>query len=198
MLWEGSLVMVDSETESLWSHMLGEAMRGPLEGEVLEMIPSVMTDWKTWKSRYPQTTVVIMPRTAGHYTRDFYDPNSGIIFAIAVKGRSRSWSFTDLYYVKSVINDRFDGKPVLVAFDKESYTAVLYDRIVDGHELTFEERSGKLVDRETGSEWDRVTGIALNGSMKNKRLKILPGIVSEPDAWDAYHFETTYWELKRE
>ena len=30
MLWKRSLVMVDSETKTLWSHLLGKAMRGKL------------------------------------------------------------------------------------------------------------------------------------------------------------------------
>ena len=31
-LWNRSLIMMDKETDSLWSHLLGEAMAGPLEG----------------------------------------------------------------------------------------------------------------------------------------------------------------------
>ena len=60
MLWESSLVMVDSETKTLWSHILGEAMQGPLQGETLEVIPSVMTEWKNWISKYPESTVMFM------------------------------------------------------------------------------------------------------------------------------------------
>ena len=44
MLWNRSLVMLDQETKSLWSHILGQAMRGPLKGTRLEVIPSTMTD----------------------------------------------------------------------------------------------------------------------------------------------------------
>ena len=36
MLWQRSLVMQDKETGSLWSHILGEAMRGSLKGTSLE------------------------------------------------------------------------------------------------------------------------------------------------------------------
>lgn len=197
MLWEGSLVMVDSETESLWSHILGEAMRGPLEGEVLEIIPSVMTDWGTWKSRYPQSTVVVMPRTAVDYTRSFLSQNTPLIIGIADENQARAWWLADLDS-NPVLNDRFAEWDVLVAYDKRSMTAVLFDRDLDGRELSFEERDGKLVDRETGSEWDRLTGVATQGPLKGKRLSQLPGIVSDAAAWHTYHFETTFWELKRE
>ena len=41
MLWNRSLVILDAETKSLWSHILGRAMRGPLEGETLEVLPGL-------------------------------------------------------------------------------------------------------------------------------------------------------------
>ena len=44
MLWNRSLVILDAETKSLWSHILGRAMQGPLEGETLEALPGLMTD----------------------------------------------------------------------------------------------------------------------------------------------------------
>ena len=71
MLWQDSLVMYDVETRSLWSHLLGEAMAGPLKGTVLGQVPSVMVDWKTWKSRHPQTTVLNLSRTSAAYRRSF-------------------------------------------------------------------------------------------------------------------------------
>ena len=41
-LWNRSLVMQDTETKSLWSHILGEAMDGELKGVVLKSLPSDM------------------------------------------------------------------------------------------------------------------------------------------------------------
>ena len=35
MLWRDSLVMQDRETETLWSHVTGEAIRGPLKLRIL-------------------------------------------------------------------------------------------------------------------------------------------------------------------
>ena len=57
MLWNRSLVMIDEETGSLWSHLLGEAMQGPLQGTQLEAVPSEMVTWESWRREHPQTTV---------------------------------------------------------------------------------------------------------------------------------------------
>jgi hypothetical protein len=71
MLWNRSLVMIDRETESLWSQLLGTAQRGPLKGTELEILPAIMTDWKTWRELHPDTTAVILSRTSKNYRRQF-------------------------------------------------------------------------------------------------------------------------------
>jgi hypothetical protein len=52
-LWNRSLVMLDIETRSLWSHILGEAMAGELKGQLLKPIPSDMVTWAAWKRDHP-------------------------------------------------------------------------------------------------------------------------------------------------
>ena len=192
MLWEGSLVMVDTETGSLWSHLLGRAMRGPLEGEVLETIPSLMTDWESWKSRYPETTVIGMGRTTDRYRRTGIRHDGGLDIGLAMDDEARVWTFTDLYNER-VINDHFDGVAIVVVYDAASRTATICDRNVDGNELTFESRDGELIDRDTASKWDLFTGVALSGTLEGKRLKRMPGLVTDSAAWHVYHPKTTAW-----
>jgi hypothetical protein len=189
MLWENSLVMYDTETESLWSHFVGQAMRGPLEGEQLETIPSLMTDWESWKSRHPDTTVLSMERTSQNYRRDMFDLNSGLDIGLAANGKAQSWSFAKLHD-EPVVNGRFDGVAIVVVYDPASHTAAIYDRSVDGSELTFESRDGELIDRDTDSRWDLFTGVAIAGSHKGKQLKRMPGLVTDSAAWGVYYPET--------
>jgi Protein of unknown function (DUF3179) len=192
MLWEGSLVMVDTETESLWSHLLGRAMRGPLEGEELETIPSLMTDWENWKSRYPETTVISMARTADRYRRQLIRHDGGLDIGLATDTEARVWTFHALNDER-VINDRFAEMAIVIVYDAASRTATIYDRNVNGNELTFESREGTLVDRDTGSQWDLFTGVALSGTLEGRRLKRLPGLVTNSAAWHVYHPATTAW-----
>ena len=71
-LWQRSLVMRDLETESLWSHILGECMQGELKGKKLELIPAEMTTWKQWLADHPQTTVLDMSPTAKRFDRECF------------------------------------------------------------------------------------------------------------------------------
>lgn len=186
MLWEGSLVMVDSETGSLWSHIMGEAMRGPLTGTRLDKIPSALMEWGEWRTSYPETTVVLMPRTAGHYARGFLDADSGLLVGLVTGRTSKSWSLADLRD-QSPVNDQAGDLPVLVMMAAESLTVSIFDRRADGKTLNFKFDDGRLVDVETGSEWNSLTGEATSGSAKGTQLKRLPGVISDSAVWSLYY-----------
>lgn len=56
-----NLVLFDEATGSYWSQLLGRAICGPRTGEALELIPSTVTDWASWRERHPDTTVLLPP-----------------------------------------------------------------------------------------------------------------------------------------
>lgn len=198
-LWKRGLVMSDVETKTLWSHILGKAMRGELKGTVLESIPSTMTDWKSWKKDHPQTTVVNMSRTAGpgkrlNFDNKFYGKFGWEKFVIgyADGGEARAWKYPDLKN-RPVINDKFGKKSLLVTFNKKNGASYLFDRTVDETTLEFALENDKLIDRGTKSVWDRGTGKCLSGPMKGKQLTPIAGIISFARAWKTFHPESTYW-----
>jgi hypothetical protein len=192
MLWNRSLVMIDRETESLWSQLLGTAQRGPLKGTELEILPAIMTDWKTWRELHPDTTAVILSRTSKNYRRQFYRNPARFVVGIAASGHARAWPLDQLLKTP-VVNDSLDGTPLVVAFDGASRTAFLYNRRLEGHELHLKERGKTMVDRESNSTWDPRTGRATAGPNKGQQLKPIPGIMSFRRAWKIFHPETTFY-----
>ncbi|MXV73277.1 DUF3179 domain-containing protein [Candidatus Poribacteria bacterium] len=61
-LWRDALLMYDHQTRSLWSHITGEAIQGPLKGKRLKMLASMpQIAWKTWQTNYPNTSVLSVP-----------------------------------------------------------------------------------------------------------------------------------------
>lgn len=195
ILWNRSLVILDAETKSLWSHILDRAMQGPLEGETLEVLPGLMTDWKTWRKNHPNTTVAFLSRTSRNYRKEFYRDPSKFLVGMAEGDTIWAWPFDQLLK-QPVVNDRLDGRLLLIAFDKTSSTAFLYDRKLGGIELHFTYKADKLLDTATKSEWNVATGKALSGSMQGKQLKPIPGVVSYRRAWANFHPETKYWLAK--
>jgi hypothetical protein len=81
-LWRNSLIMMDEETRTLWSHVSGEAMDGPLAGRRLEGLPSVQTTWEQWVAAHPQTRVLRKPEEvrSSRYASYMNDPQRVGIF----------------------------------------------------------------------------------------------------------------------
>jgi hypothetical protein len=79
-----------------------------------------------------------------------------------------------------IINDEFNGVPVAVTFCPLCYSAIAFDRRLDGKTYNFGV-SGMLrhsdmimFDRETESWWQQITGEAIVGDLTGKELKQIP------------------------
>jgi hypothetical protein len=190
-LWRNNLVLYDRETRSLWSQMLREAIAGPLKGKPLRVVPSVLTDWASWKSRYPATTVLQSDHTFLHYRRSAYRNLEGYVLGISAGQHARAWRL-DLLAAHPAYNDQWQGRPVLVAFDPPSRSARLFERTLAGQVLTFQNRDGTLSDESTGSTWDPITGQALSGPLAGSTLTPLPAALSFRDVWLKFHPRSEY------
>jgi hypothetical protein len=193
-LWNRSLVMQDLETGSLWSHILGKAMAGSLKGAELDLIPAVMTDWKSWREQHPDSTVLALSRTAREYTAQFQKRPERFVLGISLGERAKAYPF-DLLARQQVINDSFLGRPVLATFEVQSTAAQLFDRTVGEGILTFAARpDGLMEDAETGSLWHPIRGDCLEGELKGAQLRPMPAIVSFRHVWTQFHPNTELFQ----
>ncbi len=186
MLWNRSLVMIDKETGSLWSHILGRAMQGPLEGNDLEVLPSTMTDWHTWQTLHPQTTVALLTPTARGFERQMYRRPENFVVGLRLGDRSRAWPY-DRLWLEGLVNDQLGDVPLVVFFERNNGTALVFGRRHGEQTLSFELRDGRIVDTTTGSTWDPYRGRAMDGPLGGAQLKPLPAIVSFRQAWTIFH-----------
>ena len=194
-LWNRSLVMVDQETGSLWSHLLGRAMSGAMEGTNLKTLPGLMTDWKTWRQMHPKTTVVTLSRTSTDYRREFYQRPQRFVVGIADGDAARAWPFDQLLK-QPVVNDSFEGKPLVVVFDEQSKTAFLFDRRVEQNAVELTLRDGQLLDEQSGAMWNARTGRAISTGEGSDEAEVadltpIPGIVSFRHTWEVFHPKST-------
>ena len=65
-LYNGVFAMKDQQTESVWSHLEGRALRGPLAGARMELLPLVHATWDEWRRLHPDT-LVLSENTPGRY-----------------------------------------------------------------------------------------------------------------------------------
>ena len=210
-LYNNNLVMYDHRSNTFWSQLLGEAIRGGYKGERLAILPSQMTTWEEWKMLYPDTRVLSAAQL-GRRAEDVIDPyagyyNSGaagiagwetandllpakaLVVGLTAADEARAYSLETIA-AEEVINDQLGVLPVLLVYAPELRTAITYHRELAGHRLTFrwsEAQPGLLEDEETGSFWSVDTGLATSGPLAGQRLSRLSGPLVYWFAWSDFH-----------
>jgi hypothetical protein len=219
-LWANGLVMYDHQTDSLWSHVAGQAFTGPMRGTKLQMLPATRTDWGTWKRLHPDT-LVLDPLKSPHrrdysvdpYEGYYYSRNTGVIaprredqrlhpkaFVIGLRlaGAVKAYPFTRLSKAP-VVNDTLAHTPVVVVFQERNATGMVFNRRLGDQVLTFiptpsgAGASFSMRDEQTGSLWSAIGGMALDGALKGKRLEAIPSTYAFWFAWKDYYPETAVY-----
>ena len=101
------------------------------------------------------------------------------VVAIEIDGQARAYPLQILIW-HEIVNDELAGRKVAVTFCPLCYTAVAFDRMLDGRELTFGTtgnlRFSDLVmwDRQTETWWQQFSGEAVVGELTGKRLDQVP------------------------
>lgn len=215
MLYDNALIMYDHQTESLWSHILGQAIGGELKGTQLTFIPALQTDWQTWIDLHPDTLVV----NDDSFGRDSYEsyyasdsagvigaqiPRDGDLYVkeyvlgVRLDGDARAYPFSVLND-EPVVNDRVGDTPVVIFFDEETTSGTAFSRTLDdGRTLNFQagESARYAIDVETNSEWDIFAGVATSGELVGTQLTQIPITYAFWFGWSNYHPESSVYRGK--
>ena len=188
--------MGDQATESQWSHLLGRCMQGPHEGKMLDPIPSVITDWATWKAEHPFTDIMDWPLQRNtKYNKALLDGKWNRYLIGMVDGKDSIGYAMDELQKQPLVNDEFGGHQHVIWFDTESHGAWVYDRQLEDRLLDFRMRGEQIIDIQTESTWNLMAGTADAGPLKGSRLSPLVSIPSLKHAWAAFHGDSTYWTI---
>ena len=220
-LWRDALLMYDHQTRSLWSHITGEAIRGPLKGKRLKPLASTpQISWKTWQLNYPRTRVLSVPTRGGmreslsqdvyadyhasqragvsgmEYTDDRL-PNKSLVIGVQVPSKDgtpqfRAYPLT--HFTKTaIINDTLGEVPLLIFHDKTSFATAVFARNVAGDIRTFSAKDKHFVEDNIGTPWNLITGEATSGKEKGPRLERLPAVNIYWFAWARYYPKTSIY-----
>lgn len=221
-LHANSLIMYDHQTESLWSHLVGAAVSGPLKGAKLKWLQSMFTQWDTWRRLHPKSRVLSSGRSSlfgslrDPYESYYRSPDTGIIpprlsdkriypkefvLGLVLNDKAKAYPFSVLSR-HSPVNDTFQGVPILVVFDSESTTGTIFKRKIEAKTLFFRRAEGPnkkglfLVDDGTSSLWEGLTGTTVQGPLRGKKLDGLP---TTPSFWFGWvdHYPNTELYLVR-
>lgn len=219
-IWQGTAVLYDRETQSLWMHFTGECFAGKLAGKSLKPLDTGRhTTWAAWKRDHPTTDAMAPDRKfkpvyfarsqsrsgdpllppdfpATIQSRDPRLPLEALLLGVRVSGHVRAYPFSRLAKGAGVVEETLGDVPVTVWYDPVQRSAGAFDARLGGQTLHFArtEQAGatRFRDRETGSLWD-LEGSALSGPATGKRLTRLPQLLSEWFGWFAHYPATTIW-----
>ncbi len=187
-LWGNAMTWWDHDTGSVWSQPLGRAILGPRVGQALELLPSTLTRWGTWREAYPDTLALDVGAGRSGFTLSS--------MAIVVDFGTDAVAFpVGALRAEGPANDVVAGLAVAVVFDPtddERWT--VFSRRLDGRVLWLEAVGDDIRDVETGTVWDPVRGRGLSGPLAGEFLDILPAFTAFP--WDYLTFwpDGRFWE----
>jgi Protein of unknown function (DUF3179) len=71
--YQNTILLHDTQTESLWLLAAGRSILGPLTDEQLQPLPSVVTTWGRWQQDHPETLVLARYNNYVDYTQNLFE-----------------------------------------------------------------------------------------------------------------------------
>lgn len=101
------------------------------------------------------------------------------VITVAIDGKAKAYPL-GILMTHEIVNDTLAGRKIAVTYCPLCNSAVVFDRVVAGRELTFgvsgKLRNSDLVmwDRQTESWWQQFNGVGIVGEMTGVELDLLP------------------------
>ncbi len=151
-----NLLMVDRKTRTVWNQLSKRAIHGELQGSMLELLPATQTTWGYWKSRFPDTKMLVNQDTAGAafpsllFEKPYYtdwEPDSGQFYmedvhqtdnlglGLEVDNTRIYFPFHSLHHVDSPVKHKIADQTLSIHFDQAGLTAWATDeqgRVIPG------------------------------------------------------------------
>ena len=208
-LFRSNKLMYDQQTKSLWHHLRGEPVVGPLadSGIVLKPRPVVTTTWRDWVRVHPKTKVLdidtgyVRDYTPGRpYGRYYASPETmfpvfprstaletkDVIFVLRLDPHRKVYPMA-VFDREPVVNDALGGTAVVIVGRRATRTARAYERGT----RTFLPGRGpdELIEQGGGETW-RVEEEALVHAGSGRRMPRLAGHNAFWFGWFAFHPDT--------
>jgi Protein of unknown function (DUF3179) len=213
-----NFIMRDEETGSWWQQVTGEAIQGPMKGQKLRPFFHDELTFGLWRNEKPNGRVLRPDESiarAGKYapanweermtnlpvttsaTLDRALEARALVVGVKIKDAACAYPF-DALVKQSPITDDVGRVPLLVVLGDDKKSVRAFERTVDGRDLELFVKPNvsplRLIDAETGSEWD-FSGTALSGPLTGKHLAKVAVLNDYWFDWKTYNPNTTVYQL---
>jgi hypothetical protein len=203
-LYQGTMVMNDRETGTIWTPLDGRAVAGRLLGRRLTMEPFEMTTLGRWNQLHPDGTapdVRVPPkpnarrlgesrqderleRVVRHWDERLH-PRT-LVLGVEDGELARAYVLDPARPGPRLLQDRLGETPIVLLAAAGAWP-LAYDRRAGGQVLAFSLDGDRVVDGD-GSTW--LEGRAVDGPMAGTALTFVPSHPVEWWTWAAYHPNT--------
>jgi hypothetical protein len=208
--------MRDEQTGSWWQQVSGEAIHGPLKGRRLTGVVHDEVSFGIWKDEHPGGRVLRTEagreddyasadwerrmrkvRTVTPVSKDDLLRPRTMIVGVALNGRAKAYPFP-LLREQSPVLDVVGGVPIVLVVGDDQKSIRVFERTIDGRKLELLARPDttplRLVDAETGSEWD-FSGRAVSGPLAGRVLTKAKALKEYWFDWKIYQPDTAVYAL---
>jgi hypothetical protein len=138
--WRNGVMVIRHKDGTLYSALSGLAFDGPGKGSKLKSLPTLVSDWGFWLSRYPQAVAYHMfdkyqatelpagPNADGLKSRTAPDsrlPDETTVLGVAVDQQAKAYPLNRLEKA-GLIQDKLNGKTYVVLWYGPTRTAAAY------------------------------------------------------------------------
>lgn len=210
-----NFIMQDDETGSWWQQITGEAIFGSSKGQRLNLVSHDELSFSVWKQEHPDGRVLLPDdtkpwkqfsedweeHTAKLPVLDALNPDTRLsartqIIGIKINGVAKAYPLSSIQQ-QSPILDYVSSTPIVIVMADDHKSVRAFERKIDGKDLELFAKPGvrplRLIDSETGSEWD-FTGKCTAGKYSGQALKPVYALRDYWFDWKAYNPETLIHE----
>jgi Protein of unknown function (DUF3179) len=214
--YNGTILLDDESTGSLWSPFTGVALAGVMRGAALERLPLSQCRWSEWLSMHPTTQVLygeqalrarhgnqlspgspgIGPTMCATLVRPLDErlPHNTLVLGVENGANSRAYPLEALARIGPVLNDSLGGAEMVVRCRPGTLQALAFHRRVGNRVLVFGcSEAGEVCDEQTGSVWNEM-GEAVSGPLAGTQLAYFNSGIDEWYAFAAYHPDTELFD----
>ncbi len=125
-----------------------------------------------------------------------------MVIGVEINGDARAYPIR-LLSLHEIVNDVIGEKPVAVTWCPLCYSALVFERVVDGTELTFGV-SGYLYhnnlvmyDHQSNGLWSQLLAQGIKGAHRGEYLTVLPSVLTTWGEWKQVHFQARILSTER-
>lgn len=197
--------MMDTETGSWWSHVVGVALDGQLKGKKLKTLPVVQTNWADWYAKHPDTKVLKKSEQilSSSYEAYFQNPDRMGLFRTRylmerMPGKTLIHGISYSIHALAIADETI--KVGNIIYWKLGKTNILVIKSSDGgvrvfinDSYLFTKTEGKnlFTDDKTNSVWNLETGDCLQGKLEGTKLTPIPVTIAYWFAWSTFYPNTS-------